>query len=153
MGPKVKSFLEDLEEDSFEDSKQLATVLEDLFDKKTKTVEEYETELRKIRKAAKENVASYYLRFLYIAKKAEETREDKRITLFVNGIRPIALYKEMKKHLVSTNPKLPPPETLLQVYRLALDEELEYNRLQKVIAEDHQVKAKERERRMFAHWT
>ncbi len=131
MPPEIKKFLSVLSRDSFSSLAQLTSCLEKLFDKNEKTVEDRIREFHAIRCRFNETVANFYVRFVFLAARANETDMNKLITFFVDAIRPVKLHKRVKDRMRAVL-----YTTLDDVYALALAEEKEVDRLRKLRNEE-----------------
>jgi hypothetical protein len=108
------------------------------YNKKPMSRWDYQEALNKITKKKSENVSAYYLRFTTLAKQAENRDTEHLRVLFMKGLKPLALWKEV-------NGKLSKNSVLKEAYEWAIHFEEKYTQLVKHQEEEEPKKEQEKE--------
>ncbi len=110
------------------------------YNKKPMSKWDYQNLLNQIYKKKSENVSAYYLRFTTHAKQAENKDAEHLKVLFMKGLGPLPLWKEV-------NGKLSKNSTLKEAYEWAIYFEEKYTQFVKHQEEDEPEKDKEIEKK------
>jgi hypothetical protein len=110
------------------------------YNKKPMSRWDYQELLNKVSKKKSENVSAYYLRFTTLAKQAENKDAEHLKVLFMKGLKPLALWKEV-------NGKLSKNSSLKDAYEWAIHFEEKYTQLIKHQEEEEPKKDKETEKK------